>query len=153
MVTCAGMKPKNLISTTFSISLQISLMPIAEPTNGPPSVEDSSAKLIASSLSSSGTSCVTQQDLARMFPTPPSPAYTDLSPIMSIHDTQGTGGTPVTCITLLSSEMTHSVTVSEKDKMEVNVELKPLHHVSYFLLIYYQVIFRNCIFYLFVCIC
>lgn len=115
-------------------------MPIAETED--PSTTDESAlnsKLISSTLTSTATSCVTQQDLLRMFPTPPSPLpspYTDLSPSMSTHDTQVPGNTaPVTCMTMLTTEMTNTVTVaSDKSKAEV-VEQKSSLCVSTFLTI------------------
>lgn len=90
-------------------------MPIPERLNGPPSIDDTASKLSVSNL----PSVTSQQDLARMFPTPPSPTSpSDLSPVMDIGD---------------SAELKRQVP-HEKDKQEMKVDIKPINSEEIFFL-------------------
>jgi len=77
----------------------------------------------------SSTTTLTQQDLAHMFPTPPSPPNNNaMSPTMSTHsDIHITSQVPTpggACMEVLSPEMQHAVTVSENDHLEINLEAR-----------------------------
>ena len=91
-------------------------------------MEDLSTKLLTSNSTTTTAASLTPQDLAQMFPTPPSqePSLTAMSPTSASHnDIQITGNAPViACMSFLSPEMHHTVTVCENDDLEINLESK-----------------------------
>lgn len=75
-------------------------------------------------------STISQQDLQKMFPTPPSPPNA-MSPVTSVHsDINVSSSTPGACMEVLSPEMQHAITVSETDHLEINLETRSPNSVS-----------------------